>query len=222
MSYLLKALEKAEQERQQQQNEPKPEQAVVVQQASLPKVFIVLALAIVALVAYSILTPSKSADSNGAFSEESLADTQVETSDAKSNVFVDIENESVSKTDNGQRDAKSIRSQQSDQAQQVNEIAPAVPVVNSEKIQPAKNKPLDLVELDGATLSALPSIRFQSHIYSSAAEFRSVMINDRTIKEGMPIAANVRLTEITPDGIVITVNQQPVSLPKGQDWIAPQ
>lgn len=235
MSYLLKALEKAEQERQQQPIQEQTTQTVVVQQSSLPKVFIFVALGVFGLVAYTVLKPSVPVAGHNEIVDEmveeelnaqSLASvsTQVKTNKAPETQVADVAPvtvvEPAAKTDANSnqtetKDFNKVAAEESSVA--VPESAPAISPEPS--VEPA---PLDLVELDSATLNALPTIRFQSHIYSSAADYRTVMINDRTLKEGMPISAKVRLKEITPTGVVIRVNEQLVALPKGQDWIAPQ
>lgn len=231
MSYLLKALEKAEQERQQQPMQEQTTQTVVVQQSSLPKVFIFVALGVFGLVAYTVLKPSVPVTAHNELVDEMLEEelntqslasvsAQVKPNKAPETQGADVAPvtvvEPAAKTDtnSNQTETKDSNKQAVDES---SVVAPAI--LPEPSVEPA---PLDLVELDSATLNALPTIRFQSHIYSSAADYRTVMINDRTLKEGMPISAKVRLKEITPTGVVIRVNEQLVALPKGQDWIAPQ
>ncbi|EAT10797.1 general secretion pathway protein GspB [Bermanella marisrubri] len=77
-----------------------------------------------------------------------------------------------------------------------------------------------LMELDPQQLALLPSLELQSHIYSPRAEMRSVIINDRNYTEGDLLSANVGLKEITPKGIVLTVDEIKVYLDKGITWVA--
>jgi len=227
MSYLLKALEKAEQERQQQPAQEQAPQAVVVQQSSLPKVFIFVALGVFGLVAYSVLKPVAPVSVSEELVDEELnaqSLAAVKSKQPNEAQVTDVAStpvlEQIVKTDTKPnpteiKDSNKVAVEESSTV--VSEVVPKpTPELLVEPV------PLDLVELDSATLNALPTIRFQSHIYSSAADYRTVMINDRTIKEGMPISAKVRLKEITPTGVVISINDQLVALPKGQDWIAPQ
>lgn len=235
MSYLLKALEKAEQERQQQPIQEQATQTVVVQQSSLPKVFIFVALGVFALVAYTVLKPSVPVAGHNEIVDEmveeklnaqSLASVsaQVKPNKAPETQIADVAPVTVVEP-TAKTDANSNQTETKDSNNvAVGESSMVAPAISPEpSVEPSVvPAPLDLVELDTATLNALPTIRFQSHIYSSAADYRTVMINDRTLKEGMPISAKVRLKEITPTGVVIRVNEQLVALPKGQDWIAPQ
>jgi len=227
MSYLLKALEKAEQERQQQPAQEQAPQAVVVQQSSLPKVFIFVALGVFGLVAYSVLKPVAPVSVSEELVDEELnaqSLAAVKSKQPNEAQVTDVAStpvlEQIVKTDTKPNPTE-IKDSNNVAVEEGSTVVPEVmPKPTPELlVEPA---PLDLVELDSATLNALPTIRFQSHIYSSAADYRTVMINDRTIKEGMPISAKVRLKEITPTGVVISINDQLVALPKGQDWIAPQ
>jgi len=216
MSYLLKALEKAEQERQQQSLNDQSPQTVVVQQSSLPNVFIFVAIGVFALVAYSVFKPldpvSVSEDTPEVETNtQPLAVVSPETKFKQA-----VVSESFARTD-----TKTNQANNSNKVAVEKSVSADVATDQSAKVF-SESSPLDLVELDAVTLNALPTIRFQSHIYSSAADYRTVMINDRTLKEGMPISATVRLKEITPTGVVIHVNDQLVALPKGQDWIVPQ
>lgn len=235
MSYLLKALEKAEQERQQQPIQEQAIQTVVVQQSSLPKVFIFVALGVFGLVAYTVLKPSAPVTAHNELVDEMLEEelnaqslasvsAQVKPNKAPETQSADVAPvtvvEPVTKTDTNSNQTETNGSNKL-----VVEESSVVALDSASAFSPEPSvepAPLDLVELDTATLNALPTIKFQSHIYSSAADYRTVMINDRTLKEGMPISAKVRLKEITPTGVVIRVNEQLVALPKGQDWIAPQ
>lgn len=239
MSYLLKALEKAEQERQQQPIQEQATQTVVVQQSSLPKVFIFVALGVFGLVAYTVLKPSAPVTAHNELVDEmveeelnaqSLASVsaQVKPNKVPETQAADVAPVTVVEPAT-KADTKSNQTETKDSNKvavgESSVVAPAIspePSVEASLEPSVEPAPLDLVELDSATLNALPTIRFQSHIYSSAADYRTVMINDRTLKEGMPISAKVRLKEITPTGVVIRVNEQLVALPKGQDWIAPQ
>ena len=239
MSYLLKALEKAEQERQQQPIQEQTTQTVVVQQSSLPKVFIFVALGVFGLVAYTVLKPSAPVTAHNELVDEMVEEelnaqsiasvsAQVRPNKVSETQAADVAPvtvvEPVTKTDTNSNQTETNGSNKL-VVEESSVVAPdsASAFSPEPSVEPSvEPAPLDLVELDTATLNALPTIRFQSHIYSSAADYRTVMINDRTLKEGMPISAKVRLKEITPTGVVIRVNEQLVALPKGQDWIAPQ
>jgi general secretion pathway protein B len=87
-------------------------------------------------------------------------------------------------------------------------------------VEESLNEPLELYALPKSMLAKIPSITLESHIFSSAAEFRSVVINGRTFKEGMMLNAEVVLSSITNKGVVLDVSGQKVSLDKGITWVA--
>ena len=218
MSYLLKALEKAQQEREGQETASSAVNAPVVQQAQLPKSVLMIAVVLLGAVFYSVFKdnmPSRAMNAERLQepqSERPLS-TQAELVQNKQPIQVQsAKAESVAVDNNATPDRLDLNS----------EVVPGkAPELAPEVIAPLPaTKALDIVELDSATLKALPSIQFQSHIYSSAADYRSVMLNDRSLKEGMPVSSDVRLKEITPSGIILEVKGVLVQLPKGQDWIA--
>ena len=83
-----------------------------------------------------------------------------------------------------------------------------------------KNEIKQLEQLSKEVLQLIPSLQLESHIYSSAEEFRSVVINGRSFKQGQFVSIDVVLEQITEDGIVINVASQLIALPKGISWVA--
>lgn len=101
------------------------------------------------------------------------------------------------------------------------EVAP----VESQKVDQGekRNKQVvakELSELDSVTLSKIPSLSLESHIYSPASQYRSVIINGQSYDEGALLASGVVLSEITQTGIIIKVGEQSVVLPKGISWVS--
>jgi len=83
-----------------------------------------------------------------------------------------------------------------------------------------KDEIKQLEQLSKEVLQLIPSLQLESHIYSSAEEFRSVVINGRSFKQGQFVSIDVVLEQITEDGIVINVASQLIALPKGISWVA--
>ncbi len=81
-------------------------------------------------------------------------------------------------------------------------------------------KVYELAELPKEILNLIPTLSLQSHIFSSAPEYRSVVINEKAFNEGMFINAQVVLQEITNTGIVINVAGRNVALAKGVSWVS--
>jgi hypothetical protein len=110
-------------------------------------------------------------------------------------------------------------------------VSPVIAVVDTVKpleviLAPPKSeseiitKVYELAELPKEILNMIPTLSLQSHIFSSAPEYRSVVINEQTFNEGMLINAQVVLQEITHTGIVINVAGRNVALAKGVSWVS--
>ena len=69
-------------------------------------------------------------------------------------------------------------------------------------------------------LRKVPDLIITGHIYSSVADKRSVSMNGREWQEGEYITAEVRLTDITQDGIVIDINGWRLPVKRNKGWQA--
>ncbi len=207
MSYLLKALKKAEEERKQNSQDMAPSQVVHNTTASLPKpllwVVFLLAVATIWQMMFSerVANPSESA-------------VLTNSSDMRETPVANVQSPSQSQTV-----AES-------ETQNWKTIGPAI-TPNDEIASPVEQveQPVhvkDLSELSQVELSRIPSLNLASHIYSSAAAYRSVVINGQAYQEGDLIQPGLILEEISQNGIVINIQGLKVSLPKGISWIASQ
>jgi len=195
MSYLLKALQKAEQERQQHQ-EPNQTSQIVKVESNLPKSLLLIIFILVAVTIWQLLS-------------------------SKHQVVEDHDFQSKGNHSNNTSDNMPVVKGSSEQNQPKTEKATSVSHKQSH-IGDDSVEVKDLSDLTATELSRIPSLELASHIYSSAPEFRSVVINGQTYREGMLIMAGIQLVEITQIGINISVNGLLVSLPKGISWIASQ
>ena len=196
MSYLLKALQKAEQERQQKIHVEHDEPVMVQQKSSLPigLVLLVVLLLVVTLWQVWPSTPDLGSDD---FAEESFSTLS----------------EKIMLKDPANVEKKVLPLPQLENLEAgETESQPAI----------ALAKAKDLSQLTTQELAQIPSLNLASHIYSSAPQFRSVVINDQTYKEGALIRAGLILEEINQSGIVINIHGQRVELPKGISWVASQ
>lgn len=190
MSYLLKALEKAEQERQQKLQSDDVETVTRVEKTALPKSLAVIVVVLLALTLWQVWP--------------SASDSAIEH-DVAYNNEKDANEEVLNAESHGDEPL----------------MAKNIPD-HSTKVSPAVQAPKSLSELTPQELARIPSLNLASHIYSSAAEFRSVVINDQTYQEGALIRPGLKLEEINQSGIVINVHGQKVELPKGISWVASQ
>ncbi len=74
-------------------------------------------------------------------------------------------------------------------------------------------------DLPKAVQSALPSLHFDSHMYSSDGPFRSVIVNGQLLKEGEFIEEGLMLVEITESGVILNFNGHIFSMPVVQGWV---
>ena len=219
MSYLLKALKKAEQERELQAQENSISKPVVAATSSLPSAVIWMCAAVLVLTLVKLLMP--------------VANEEMETLDQVK--------------ENGVVLAAKLPTSASPKSENVNELerlpvkqvvlpSPKAitqvknPIAELTEVEAPKNEgdasdvkleaPLELGELSKEVLSQIPSIALESHIYSSAAQFRSVVINGRSFNEGMMINSDVVLNSITNRGVVLGVAGRKVALDKGITWVA--
>ena len=72
-------------------------------------------------------------------------------------------------------------------------------------VQPGSVKELPLIsELEFSTRSMLPEMKFRGHAYSSTPAKRMIMINSMIVREGDTVAPDLRLKEITEDGLIMS------------------
>jgi len=204
MSYLLKALEKAEQERQQNLH---PQDAVakpVAVSAHLPKSIVFIVLILLVLTLWQVWPSHKAVE------QDEYGSVSTEPKQNSAHVLVARSNNLTAE-----------RAESTSRIEASNDLS-SVPITPIKDRAVIEKPPKDLSELTAQELAQIPSLNLASHIYSSAAEYRSVVINDQTYKEGDLIRAGLKLEEINQSGIVINIHGQKVSLPKGISWVASQ
>ena len=204
MSYLLKALEKAELERKQNSASPEVVQSTMVVSKGLPK-FVVLVLGVAVLLMLWKIIPQEDVIQQ----QDVVAIKKPATS-----TLVEPGNEVLSTEPEVIQPHEIIRPNVVSGSPE-----PQATVVSDEGEYP-ENEIKQLEELSKEMLQYIPSLQLESHIYSSAEDYRSVVINGRSFKQGQFVSTDVVLEQITEDGIVINVGSQRIALPKGISWVA--
>lgn len=64
-----------------------------------------------------------------------------------------------------------------------------------------------LDELPAQIRQQVPDMAFSSHMFSSMAKFRSVVINGNRVKEGQMVGNNIQVREITETGVILSVGE---------------
>lgn len=69
-----------------------------------------------------------------------------------------------------------------------------------------------------AVSSLVPSLSITSHIFSTQAQRRSIVVNGQRLIEGDYVAAGIRVHEITSKGMVINVNGDLLAISRSRGW----
>jgi hypothetical protein len=219
MSYLLEALKKAEEDRLKLDDTPESLQLVAHSKSSLPVGLIVLVI-IVLLATLVKLFSQPSGPQVNELPVESVTDSanvieSVESNESvvsnKSSQYVLKNGETLIQPENIQNQQPIISSQQASQS--IDQSQPAVAKINSDQ-------PRQLAELSAQELNKIPSLSLESHLYSTVAEYSSVVINGQNYSEGELLSLGVVLNKINSNGIVISVDGILVELPKGITWMS--
>ncbi len=88
-------------------------------------------------------------------------------------------------------------------------------ITGKEPIQPAKptappqarqNRPPHFINLPASVKQAIPPLKISGHTYSEAPEKRLILVNKQILREGNNLNQDLRLEEITVDGIILDYN----------------
>lgn len=241
MSTILDALKKSEQQRQQQQRQQQDQPAGQQPSSSpdwlmadapasgrSPMMFGLLAgalLVVLSLLIYQQLQPESAVpQSNGQQAVDHstqpprpvIAESEVVQETQVTVVAPPLvaETEAVATADTGTPSPvvvppASLQTAPAPAIQSGTQVQRSEAVVRAERVLP----PLD-------ELRKVPDLIITGHIYSSVADKRSVSMNGREWQEGEYITAEVRLTDITQDGIVIDINGWRLPVKRNKGWQA--
>lgn len=91
---------------------------------------------------------------------------------------------------------------------------PSLPTESAEPVVTA----IALGELPASVQQRIPTLNFQTHIYSSSADSRWVKVNGREAFEGDEIAPGVTLRRIEPRQVVFDFESYLVAMPALSEW----
>jgi general secretion pathway protein B len=72
-----------------------------------------------------------------------------------------------------------------------------------------------LYEMPLGTRQTLPPLKLSMHVYSPDPSRRVVIIDGARLLEGETVAGELRVSQITPDGVVLQLGDQQFLLPRG-------
>jgi len=105
-----------------------------------------------------------------------------------------------------------------DLAQRFSQALAAMEAEQLSEPLPAKLHPQALVYFPQWYQDLVPPLQFSSHIYSSDRAERWVKVNRQVVKEGELINADLRLVQVTPEQVIIEMQQRQFTLPALTDW----
>lgn len=206
MSYILEALKKSEQERQQNngptiQNIHRP---MLVKRSSRGVLYYLLVFLVFLLIVSFVIVgwyqflhwqPARPAPVPGYQSAPGKTGADVTASDAESVVTPAPSNP----TPSNPTPAETAHVQ----------AAPSPPLVK------------DFWELPDTIKAAIPPMTFSFHVYSDNPDRRTIIINNRRLREGELISDGLKLIEITPEGVVLSWQKQYFRLAVVENWGEP-
>lgn len=218
MSYILAALKKSEQERDRLEggnslpsDNPMPSDASIISNEDDAKLNSALLIGILSLVLLIFLFAFLWFKSTGdRLSEEVNIEPEVvekNTSPPSVTPIVPIAVKEVS--------VKKVAVAESFIAESKVEIESIVEI--EPKIE-AEVEVIDIEQGNPAQLSKVPSISVTSHIYSSQAIRRSIVVNDQRLVEGDFVANQVQIKEITSQGMILEVDGLLFAVNRSRGW----
>lgn len=84
--------------------------------------------------------------------------------------------------------------------------------------KPANRRAVRITELPINVQRRVPNMVFSSHLYSDESDFRMVNINGKMIREGDMVANEIRLVEITEEGVVLSYLHYVFEVSVLRDW----
>lgn len=91
-------------------------------------------------------------------------------------------------------------------------------VAKKEIVIEEKPEVLSIEQANESLLAQIPNISITSHIYSSQAKRRSIVVNDERLVEGDFVAAKVQVKEITHQGMILEVNGSLLAVSRSRGW----
>lgn len=79
-------------------------------------------------------------------------------------------------------------------------------------------RPVRIAELPLNVQRQIPDISFSSHIYASDPSLRVVNINNRNFREGDYISDDIKLLDITEDGVILSYLRYRIEVSVIRDW----
>lgn len=81
-----------------------------------------------------------------------------------------------------------------------------------------ENKLIAIEQAPNHILASIPTLRISSHIYSTQADRRSIVVNGQRMIEGDFVAPNIQILEITHQGMVVSAEDLALEVSRSRGW----
>lgn len=81
-----------------------------------------------------------------------------------------------------------------------------------------ENKLIAIEQAPNHILASMPTLRISSHIYSTQADRRSIVVNGQRMIEGDFVAPNIQILEITHQGMVVSAEDLALEVSRSRGW----
>ena len=224
MSYILAALKKSELERKQLETDSDDKAAAQVSALSKPyelsassetravnmtSVSLFVMAALIVLLSYWLLDYKElfSSASGSAISGSAIKDSSIHDSlKDKSVIIAEPSTHEVLKRDEVIESAA------------IEHVVIEPTAVRAAVIEESTVEVIDIEQADQAQLIKIPSLIITSHIYSSQANRRSIVINNERLVEGDYVANQVQIKEITHQGMILNVDGLLFAVSRSRGW----
>tara|TARA_B110001454_G_scaffold1956_1_gene1792 strand:+ start:7116 stop:7796 length:681 start_codon:yes stop_codon:yes gene_type:complete len=224
MSYILAALKKSELERKQLETDSDDKAAAQVSARSKPyelsassetrvvnmtSVSLFVMAILIVLLSYWLLDYKElfSSASGSAISGSAIKDSSIHDSlKDKSVIIAEPSTHEVLKRDEVIESAA------------IEHVVIEPTAVRAAVIEESTVEVIDIEQADQAQLIKIPSLIITSHIYSSQANRRSIVINNERLVEGDYVANQVQIKEITHQGMILNVDGLLFAVSRSRGW----
>ena len=224
MSYILAALKKSELERKQLETDSDDKATAQVSALSKPyelsassetravnmtSVSLFVMAALIVLLSYWLLDYKElfSSASGSEISGSAIKDSSIHNSlKDKSVIIAEPSTHEVLKRDEVVESAA------------IKHVVIEPTAVRAAVIEESTVEVIDIEQADQAQLIKIPSLIITSHIYSSQANRRSIVINNERLVEGDYVANQVQIKEITHQGMILNVDGLLFAVSRSRGW----
>ena len=239
MSYILAALKKSELERKQLETDSDDKAAAQVSARSKPyelsassetrvvnmtSVSLFVMAILIVLLSYWLLdykelfsSASGSAISGSAISGSAIKDSSIHNS-LKGNSLKDdsLKDKNVIIAEPSTHEV--LKRDEVIESAAIEHVVIEPTAVRAAVIEESTVEVIDIEQADQAQLIKIPSLIITSHIYSSQANRRSIVINNERLVEGDYVANQVQIKEITHQGMILNVDGLLFAVSRSRGW----